>query len=161
MRRRHVQKPPQPSLPHPGAPTTLPALTVILICQLFGEVLVRGADLPMPGPVLGMGLLLAIVAIGGRFRPEFAFEISVDRHTLAAVGSRTKSCTRAPFSPARSQFTRWRGRLVLAIYNVIGARCGRACRLNLTAPTSLTVRRSNDLQHDVDLYLRTASVDRN
>jgi holin-like protein len=48
------------------------ALTVILLCQLFGEVLVRGAGLPIPGPVLGMVLLLGILTIRGRFRPSVA-----------------------------------------------------------------------------------------
>lgn len=37
----------------------LEALTLILICQLVGEVAVRAAGLPVPGPVLGMLLLLA------------------------------------------------------------------------------------------------------
>ena len=46
------------------------ALTVILICQLVGEVVVRSAGLPMPGPVLGMVFLLAILLIRGRFRPS-------------------------------------------------------------------------------------------
>jgi holin-like protein len=44
------------------------ALTVILICQLAGEIVVRGTGLPMPGPVLGMVLLLAILALRDRFR---------------------------------------------------------------------------------------------
>lgn len=35
------------------------ALTVILICQLLGEVGSRALSLPVPGPVLGMALLLA------------------------------------------------------------------------------------------------------
>ena len=48
------------------------ALTVILICQLFGEILVRGAGVPMPGPVIGMVLLLAILAIRGGFRRSAA-----------------------------------------------------------------------------------------
>ncbi|SDW91661.1 CidA/LrgA family protein [Roseicitreum antarcticum] len=34
------------------------ALTVILICQLLGEVGSRALALPVPGPVLGMALLL-------------------------------------------------------------------------------------------------------
>lgn len=37
----------------------LHALTVLLSLQLVGEVLVRGAGLPIPGPVVGMALLLA------------------------------------------------------------------------------------------------------
>ena len=37
----------------------LEALTLILVCQLIGEVCVLFAGLPVPGPVLGMLLLLA------------------------------------------------------------------------------------------------------
>lgn len=35
------------------------SLSLILICQLIGEVIVRGLRLPLPGPVLGMALLFA------------------------------------------------------------------------------------------------------
>lgn len=35
------------------------SLSVILICQLIGEVIVRGLRLPLPGPVIGMALLFA------------------------------------------------------------------------------------------------------
>lgn len=37
----------------------LRGLTVLLGCQLVGEVLVAGTGLPVPGPVVGMVLLLA------------------------------------------------------------------------------------------------------
>ena len=37
----------------------LEALTLILVCQLAGEVTTRVCGLPVPGPVLGMLLLLA------------------------------------------------------------------------------------------------------
>lgn len=37
----------------------LGALTILLIYQLVGEVIVRGFGLPIPGPVLGMALLFA------------------------------------------------------------------------------------------------------
>jgi putative effector of murein hydrolase LrgA (UPF0299 family) len=37
----------------------LEALTLILVCQLIGEACVLFAGLPVPGPVLGMLLLLA------------------------------------------------------------------------------------------------------
>ena len=37
----------------------LPSLTVLLLFQLAGEVLVQLLRLPVPGPVLGMGLLFA------------------------------------------------------------------------------------------------------
>lgn len=39
----------------------LPALTVLLTLQLAGEVLVRMLGLPIPGPVLGMALLLVLL----------------------------------------------------------------------------------------------------
>ena len=34
------------------------AVAILLICQLMGETLARGLGLPVPGPVLGMALLL-------------------------------------------------------------------------------------------------------
>lgn len=37
----------------------LRGLTVLLTCQLAGEALVRGSGLPVPGPVIGMVVLLA------------------------------------------------------------------------------------------------------
>jgi holin-like protein len=42
------------------------ALTLLFLCQLAGEVIVRGADLAFPGPVLGMGLLVAGLFVLGR-----------------------------------------------------------------------------------------------
>lgn len=43
----------------------LRALTLLFLCQLAGEVIVRAADLAFPGPVLGMGLLIAgLFAVG-------------------------------------------------------------------------------------------------
>lgn len=44
----------------------LNALTLLLAFQLTGEVIARGLDLPVPGPVLGMALLfLTLVLRGG------------------------------------------------------------------------------------------------
>ena len=40
----------------------LHALTLILLCQLAGETAARALGLPVPGPVLGMGLMLALLA---------------------------------------------------------------------------------------------------
>jgi holin-like protein len=42
------------------------ALTLLFVCQLVGEVMVRAIDLTFPGPVLGMGLLFAGVTVAGR-----------------------------------------------------------------------------------------------
>jgi putative effector of murein hydrolase LrgA (UPF0299 family) len=43
------------------------SLSVILICQLIGEVIVRGLHLPLPGPVIGMALLFALLIARDRF----------------------------------------------------------------------------------------------
>ncbi len=42
------------------------ALTLLLFCQLAGEVLVRAVSAPLPGPVLGMLLLFLLLAARGR-----------------------------------------------------------------------------------------------
>ena len=43
----------------------LEALTLILSCQLVGEIIVLVSGLPVPGPVLGMVLLLAWLTLRG------------------------------------------------------------------------------------------------
>lgn len=48
----------------------IPALSILFLCQLAGEIVVRAADLAFPGPVLGMGLLFAGLAIRGRSDPS-------------------------------------------------------------------------------------------
>ena len=45
------------------------ALTLLFFCQLAGEATVRATGLAFPGPVLGMGLLFAVVAVRGRSAP--------------------------------------------------------------------------------------------
>ena len=42
-------------------------LSLILLCQLAGEVFVRGFSLPMPGPVVGLMLLLLLLLARDRF----------------------------------------------------------------------------------------------
>ncbi len=42
------------------------ALAILLLCQLVGEILVRFAGIPVPGPVVGTGLLFAALAWRGR-----------------------------------------------------------------------------------------------
>lgn len=39
----------------------LASLAVLLLCQLAGEAMVRVAELPVPGPVVGMVLLFALM----------------------------------------------------------------------------------------------------
>jgi holin-like protein len=43
------------------------SLSVILLCQLAGEVFVRGLALPIPGPVIGLMLLLVLLMARDRF----------------------------------------------------------------------------------------------
>jgi putative effector of murein hydrolase LrgA (UPF0299 family) len=43
------------------------SLSLILLCQLAGEILVRGFTLPMPGPVIGLVLLLGLLLARDRF----------------------------------------------------------------------------------------------
>ena len=43
------------------------SLSLILLCQLAGEVFVRGLALPMPGPVIGLILLLVLLVARDRF----------------------------------------------------------------------------------------------
>jgi holin-like protein len=45
------------------------SLGLILVCQLLGEVVVRGLALPLPGPVLGLVLLLAMLLLRDRIKP--------------------------------------------------------------------------------------------
>jgi holin-like protein len=44
------------------------SLSLILLCQLAGEVFVRGLKLPMPGPVVGLLLLLVLLLARDRFK---------------------------------------------------------------------------------------------
>lgn len=46
------------------------ALTALLACQLAGEVVARSLGLPLPGPVLGMILLAAVLFVRGPGRDQ-------------------------------------------------------------------------------------------
>ena len=56
----------------------LSGLTLLLICQLIGEVLARVLHLPVPGPVLGLLLLLVIYHLIGVWRPRGGLLQSAD-----------------------------------------------------------------------------------
>ena len=53
----------------------LAPLTGLLSCQLLGEVLVRVTGIPLPGPVAGMAMLFAILAVRGSV-PESLEELA-------------------------------------------------------------------------------------
>lgn len=40
-------------------------MTLLLVCQLIGEVLSEGLSLPLPGPVIGMALLFSGLLVRG------------------------------------------------------------------------------------------------
>lgn len=44
-------------------------VAILLVCQLVGEAAARGLGLPVPGPVLGLGLLVAGLWARNRLRP--------------------------------------------------------------------------------------------
>jgi holin-like protein len=44
----------------------LRAFCLLLVCQLAGEIAVRAAGLPVPGPVLGLVLLVLLLAVANR-----------------------------------------------------------------------------------------------
>jgi holin-like protein len=56
----------------------LAALATLLVCQLAGEAIVRAANLPLPGPVLGMALLFVLMLA----RAPIAKEIDATSDTL-------------------------------------------------------------------------------
>jgi holin-like protein len=50
----------------------LESLTLLLCCQLAGELLARATGLPVPGPVLGMLILLLGLVLYGRVPPALS-----------------------------------------------------------------------------------------
>lgn len=48
------------------------ALTVLLVCQLVGELVVASLKLPVPGPVIGMALLFTGLVIRGGIPEDLA-----------------------------------------------------------------------------------------
>jgi holin-like protein len=55
------------------------SLTLLLLCQLVGEILARGLALPLPGPVIGMALLLVVLVLRGPTTPTPAGTNSSER----------------------------------------------------------------------------------
>ena len=63
----------------------LNALTLILACQLAGELVTACAGLPVPGPVIGMVLLFIILMVRGSI-PE---NLAVPGGLMAKLSSRS------------------------------------------------------------------------
>lgn len=49
----------------------LSSITIILLCQLIGEIIAKLFSLPVPGPVIGMVLIMGILAFKERYSPLF------------------------------------------------------------------------------------------
>ncbi len=61
---------------------------LLLVCQLCGEVLARSLHLPAPGPVIGLALLAAGLAIWSRRRPDTDVDATdVGKTSNALLGS--------------------------------------------------------------------------
>lgn len=63
---------------------------LLLVCQLVGEALARGFGLPVPGPVLGLGLLVIALALWHRWLapgPDMLPASDVGRVSEALLGS--------------------------------------------------------------------------
>jgi len=52
------------------------ALALLLLCQLVGEVIARGTGWPIPGPVIGMALLLALLLARGHMPEAMLREVA-------------------------------------------------------------------------------------
>lgn len=62
------------------------ALAILLICQLGGEALSRALDLPVPGPVVGLIILIFLLPVAVRL-PQLRADVEkVADHILAALG---------------------------------------------------------------------------
>ena len=48
------------------------AIAAILLSQLFGEIIARGLALPVPGPVIGMALMFALLMLRDHLRARSA-----------------------------------------------------------------------------------------
>jgi holin-like protein len=56
----------------------IPSLAVILLCQLAGEAFARGTGLPVPGPVVGMALMLGVLAARDALRNRLPKPLTSD-----------------------------------------------------------------------------------
>ena len=63
----------------------LRALAILLTCQLVGEAITRSLELPLPGPVLGLLILVAILFAVERWRPVDSS--TIDETSLGKVSN--------------------------------------------------------------------------
>ena len=76
------------------------AITVLLLCQLAGELLARALHLPVPGPVIGMVLLFCFLLLRGRLKRDGGDEAQAPPPALAKVSDALLSQLGLLFVPA-------------------------------------------------------------
>ncbi len=76
----------------------LKALGLLLTCQLVGEIITRGLKLPLPGPVLGLVILVALLL--GFARRHGVGPEGIDETALGHVSNRLLAIMGVLFVPA-------------------------------------------------------------
>ncbi len=85
------------------------AVLALLLCQLAGEALARFLGLPVPGPVIGLVLMVGALALRGRLRPEAA---PVDTTPLGTVAGVLLANLSLLFVPAGTGIVRHAGTMM-------------------------------------------------
>jgi putative effector of murein hydrolase LrgA (UPF0299 family) len=113
-------------------------LTLILVAQLLGEALARATDLPVPGPLIGMALLLLFLVLrdrAPRLAPRVLAPSLVDGR-LEGTGKGLLAHLSLMFVPAGAGIV---GRLdVLAVHGIALAVVVLISTLATLAATALT-----------------------
>ena len=77
----------------------LRALAILLTCQLVGEAITRSLELPLPGPVLGLLILVAILFAVERWR--LVDPSTIDETSLGKVSNGLIATLRHPVRAGR------------------------------------------------------------
>jgi putative effector of murein hydrolase LrgA (UPF0299 family) len=114
------------------------SLTLILLAQLIGEALARATDLPVPGPLIGMALLLLFLVVrdrASRLAPRVLAPPLVDG-CLESTGKGLLANLSLMFVPAGAGIV---GRLdVLAVHGIALAVVVVVSTVTTLAATALT-----------------------
>jgi holin-like protein len=114
------------------------SLTLILLAQLIGEALARASNLPVPGPLIGMALLLLFLVVrdrASRLAPRVLAPPLVDGR-LESTGKGLLANLSLMFVPAGAGIV---GRLdVLAVHGVALAVVVLVSTVTTLAATALT-----------------------
>jgi holin-like protein len=114
------------------------SLTLILLAQLIGEALARASNLPVPGPLIGMALLLVFLVVrdrASRLSPRVLAPPLVDGR-LESTGKGLLANLSLMFVPAGAGIV---GRLdVLAVHGVALAVVVLVSTVTTLAATALT-----------------------